>query len=143
MTAPVRTERAGSAGGQKMAMTAPVRIESSGGADGGRTRVSFVLERAYSRRTAPAPLDRAVRVRDVRPHLLAVRTFSGKPPSEARVERERTRIVDALAANGMRAANDAAPLVYGYHDPFITPSFLRRNEVCVYVAEPAAGTLDA
>ena len=24
-------------------------------------------------------------------------------------------------------------LVYGYHDPFMTPNFLRRNEVGVYV----------
>ena len=28
--------------------------------------------------------------------------------------------------------------IAGYHDPFITPSFLRRNEVCVYVEECAA-----
>ena len=30
-------------------------------------------------------------------------------------------------------ACDDETLVYGYHDPFITPSFMRRNEVCVRV----------
>ena len=77
-------------------------------------------------------MDRSVRVRNVQPHLLAARTFSGPPPSERRVERERAKILAALAKHGLRPA-DKETLVYGYHDPFITPSFLRRNEVCVRV----------
>lgn len=140
MTAPVRMSRDGSSrgGGEKMKMTAPVRVEPAARARG-NTKVSFVLEKEYTRGTAPTPLSRDVRVKDVRPHVLAVRTFSGGPPSEARVERERTRILSQLAANDMRPTTPGAePLVYGYHDPFITPSFLRRNEVCVEVTDCAA-----
>mmetsp|Transcript_29404 Transcript_29404/g.94095 ORF Transcript_29404/g.94095 Transcript_29404/m.94095 type:complete len:242 (-) Transcript_29404:37-762(-) len=136
MTAPVRMSRDG--GGEKMKMTAPVRVEPGASARG-NTKVSFVLEKEYTRGTAPRPLSRAVRVRDVRPHVLAVRAFSGGPPSEGRVERERTRILSQLAANELQPSKPSAePLVYGYHDPFITPSFLRRNEVCVEVTDCAA-----
>ena len=126
MTAPVRISA--KTGGEQMAMTAPVR--SVGG--NGRTKVSFVLGSAYSKRTAPTPLSSDVKVKEVPPHTLAVRTFSGKPPSQRRVDAERLKILQALEAEGLRACDDET-LVYGYHDPFITPSFMRRNEVCVRV----------
>ena len=67
-----------------------------------------------------------------------MRTFSGKPPNERRVARETAILTRELEANGLKCAGGGEPLVYGYHDPFITPSFLRRNEVCVYVEESAA-----
>lgn len=136
MTAPVRVASK-SGGGEKMAMTAPVRMDPGAEA----VKVSFVMEKAYSRQSAPAPLDRSVRVKDVASHVLAARTFSGPPPSERRVERERLRILEALESHGLRPASRAADsdvLVYGYHDPFITPNLLRRNEVCVRVEESAA-----
>ena len=84
-----------------------------------------MLEKAYSRRTAPKPLDRSVRLVDVRPHLLATRKFSGPPPTERRVELERQRIVAALEANGLRPVTrgaDSNTLVYGYHDVRVLPS---------------------
>jgi hypothetical protein len=116
---------------ETMKMTAPVRVE----AHEDKTKVSFVLGRAYSRRSAPVPLDRSVRLKDVKPHLLATRTFAGGPPSERRVARERQRIIAALEASGLQPASEEETLVYGYHDPFMTPGFLRRNEVCVRVQD--------
>lgn len=135
MTAPVRMT---ASGGEQMAMTAPVR--SAVGARKGQTKVSFVLGSKYSKRSAPMPLNSDVRVRDVEPHTLAVRAFSGKPPSQARVDKERQKILAALEAEGLKAigSGDEQTLVYGYHDPFITPAFLRRNEVCVRVASAGA-----
>jgi hypothetical protein len=119
-----------------MAMTAPVRIAPSEGT----TRISFVLEKRYSPQTAPAPLSRDVKVRKVQPHILAARTFSGPPPSEQRVEKEKQAILSAVKAAGLKpsASGDEGTLVYGYHDPFITPSWLRRNEVCVRVEDCVA-----
>lgn len=133
MTAPVRVTA--KSGGEKMSMTAPVRTAQSDGS----TRVSFVLEKAYSTRSAPRPLDSKVRVKAIKPHVLAARRFSGPPPTEARVARERTRILAELEARGLQPApaSDEDTLVYGYHDPFMTPNFLRRNEVCVRVRETA------
>ena len=115
--------------GEKMSMTAPVRSSE----DGKRTKISFVLPSKFSLRTAPLPLDRKVRLRQVAPHYLAARAFSGPPPGEGRVQRERERVLRALGDRSLRPASGAETLVYGYHDPFMTPNFLRKNEVGVYV----------
>ncbi len=117
--------------GTKMAMTAPVRTTS----DGDDTRVSFVLGSDYTLASAPVPLDRSVKVKKVGAHVLACRSFSGPPPSEARVQREADRVRDALCKANMRPKAAEKVLVYGYHDPFITPNILRRNEVGVFVEE--------
>jgi len=130
MTAPVRMSKSG---GEAMAMTAPVRMERADD----KMRVSFVLEKSYTTRSAPSPLSRDVRVKNVAPHILAARTFSGPPPSDKRVARERQRVLDALHSQGLAVSAPSETLVFGYHDPFITPSFLRRNEVCLRVQESA------
>jgi len=130
---------------EKMAMTAPVRVSGdsplmmSGGQDTStitmkKTKVSFVIGNKYSLKTAPKPLDKNVKLRQVPAHTLAVRTFAGPPPKDVRVQKERTKIEDALEKAGrMVPGRDQETLVYGYHDPFITPNFLRRNEVAVVV----------
>lgn len=131
---------------EKMAMTAPVRVsgETPPTMNGGqretsstamkKTKVSFVIGNKYSLKTAPKPLDASVKVRQVYPHTLAVRTFSGPPPKDQRVQKERARIEKSLAEAGRKVPGpDAETLVYGYHDPFITPNFLRRNEVAVVI----------
>ena len=67
----------------------------------------------------------------------AVRACRAVDPSCAaalkRVDKERQRIVDALAEEGFVCEGGDETLVYGYHDPFVTPNFLRRNEVGVRV----------
>ena len=118
-----------SGGGEKMSMTAPVRSSE----DGKSTKISFVLPSKFSLRTAPRPLDKKVRLRQVQPHYLAARAFSGPPPGEGRVQRERERVLRALSDRSLRPAAGLETLVYGYHDPFMTPNFLRKNEVGVYV----------
>ena len=129
MTAPVRVESQVTDVGEKMAMTAPVRI--SGGAKK-NTRVSFVIGNKYSLKTVPKPLDKNVKLREVPTHTLAVRTFSGPPPKDERVKKERALLDNSLSKANLKANNDDT-LVYGYHDPFITPNILRRNEVAVVV----------
>ena len=143
---------------EKMAMTAPVRVsgeapptlmserenkgavlvKNGGGQDATntmkKTKVSFVIGNKYSLKTAPKPLDKNVKVRQVPSHTLAVRTFSGPPPDDKRVRKERVKLEKALAQAGLDVPGpDAETLVYGYHDPFITPNFLRRNEVALVI----------
>lgn len=146
---------------EKMAMTAPVRIEgvgefenddesSSNGNNKKRkvkpTRVSFVIGSNYTLQNAPIPLESdKVKIRQVPAHTLAVKTFSGPPPTDERVRAERRKLLAALQdanidlpptlsssddRNSNKLKNEDT-LVYGYHDPFITPNFLRRNEVAV------------
>lgn len=129
MTAPVRVESQISPSGEKMAMTAPVRV--AGGVKK-NTKVSFVIGSKYSLKNVPNPIDKKVKLRKVPSHTLAVRTFSGPPPTDKRVEKEREVLEKSLSQANLQAKN-ADTLVYGYHDPVVTPNFLRRNEVAVVI----------
>lgn len=138
MTAPVRSTVAsvrddddgGGGGGEKMAMTAPVRVTGAGGGGGAGTKVSFVVGSKYTLKTAPKPVDANVKLRQIPSHTLAVRSFSGPPPMEKRIRKERAVLEKELEKKDLKPKNDET-LVYGYHDPFLTPNFLRRNEVAV------------
>ena len=136
----------GDSAAETMQMTAPVRVSGEAppsvkACDSGgdtitmkKTKVSFVIGKNYTLRTAPKPLDSNVKVRQVPAHTLAVKTFSGPPPNDKRVLKERVKLEKALAKAGLDVpSQDAETLVYGYHDPFITPSFLRRNEVALVI----------
>ena len=135
------TSNTGEPESEKMAMTAPVRVSGEvptslkAKSTSTKTKVSFVLGNQYSLQTAPVPLNPKVKVRQVPAHTLAVKTFAGPPPTDARVEKERAKIQAALQMSNYvlptSSSSNGETLVYGYHDPFITPNFLRRNEVAV------------
>ena len=123
---------------QKMAMTAPVRTEmTETSAAGGssllaKVKVSFVMSSNYSLGNLPIPASSAVRLRRIPPHRAAFVKFSGPPPSPDLVSRKRAGLLRELEASGYglhNAAVDATTLIYGYHDPFVTPNILRKNEV--------------
>jgi len=122
----------GNTGGVKMKMTAPVTTQVS---DRRPARVSFVMQPSQYEQIgqAPRPLNSAVKVKRVDGRLVATRSFTGPPPNDARIKRERELLLKALAEAGLAAAVVAGgeTLVSGYHDPFLTPGPLRRNEVAV------------
>jgi hypothetical protein len=85
-------------------------------------------------KTVPKPLEKRVKLRQVPAHTLAVKSFSGRPPSDDRIQKERESLQSALSKADIQVKNkDDTTLVYGYHDPFITPNILRRNEVAVVI----------
>lgn len=131
MTAPVRISGSSGTTSEKMEMTAPVRI--NGGGNDIKTKVSFIVGSKYTKKTAPKPIDKNVTIREIASHVLAVRTFSGPPPRDDTVMKERARIEKALIEANMRPKQKKETLLYGYHDPFLTPNFLRRNEVAVLI----------
>lgn len=137
MTSPVRTVgKVEQQQGEKMAMTSPVRSAGNVAGMKGKTKVSFVVGSKYDLKSAPKPVDKAVKVRRVEEHYLAARTFAGPPPSDERVRAERSAIEGALAEAGIRTkkgGDGGETMVYGYHDPIVTPNILRRNEVAVMV----------
>eukprot|EP00986_Skeletonema_menzelii_P017212 scaffold18301_cov79-Skeletonema_menzelii.AAC.6 len=132
MTAPVRSvgEVSNNNTSEKMAMTAPVRSVATNKAK--KTKISFVIGSKYNLKTVPKPKDPAVKVKTVNEHCLAAVTFSGPPPSDERITKERDLILQTLEKEGIKAKGKET-MVYGYHDPVITPNFLRRNEVAVMV----------
>lgn len=142
-----RARRFTTSDARPMAMTAPVRVQmqapsstvgdKSAGAPPppSSVKVSFVMAGNETLRSLPVPKDAAVVLRRIPAHTAAFVRFSGPPPTDKRVARERAELITALGRAGVRPASDSETLVYGYHDPFITPNLLRRNEVGVMVAE--------
>ena len=95
MTAPVRS--VGDAG-EKMAMTSPVRSAGSSG----KTKVSFVIGSKYSLQSVPKPIDKSVQVKKINGHYLAATSFSGPPPSDERISKERDAILATLEREGIK-----------------------------------------
>lgn len=135
MTAPVRSVgNTSSSSSEKMAMTSPVRSSGSITPNAtGKTKISFVIGSKYSLQTAPKPIDKSVKVKKVDGHYLAATSFSGPPPSDNKIRQERDAILSTLEREGIRVKNKGETMVYGYHDPIVTPNCLRKNEVAVMV----------
>lgn len=126
MTAPVRT-LLGAA--EAVAMTAPVRTER--GAE--TVTMAFYLPPEYGPDRAPVPTDPRVHLVVEPPRTVAVRRFSWYATA-GRVERQRRRLVDALAERDIEPRDE--PVTLQYNDPLVPP-FLRRNEVAVTVEDEA------
>ncbi len=120
MTAPVVQAQAEP---ETIAMTAPV-IQSGGPS---AWVIRFIMPRAYSLATLPAPNDARVRLTPVPASRMAVVRFSGLGREED--IKERTGELEAfVAANRLRAAGP--PSLARYNPPW-TPWFMRRNEVMI------------
>ena len=125
MTAPVIQQAAP----EKIAMTAPVTQQS----DGAGYRIAFVLPERTTAANAPVPTNPDVRIVDVPARrMLAVR-YTGRW-TEANYQEALSTLLAFAAARGIKLVGEP---VYARYDPPIMPSFLRRNEVLVEVAEPA------
>jgi hypothetical protein len=124
--------------GEKMEMTAPVRQTLA--PRGARSvKVSFVMSRKRALSSLPLPRDTQVKLRAVPAHYAAFKRFNGRPPSSEVIAKKEAIVRKAIdeTAGAVRASPNAETLVYGYHDPFLVPNLLRRNEVGVKVEGPA------
>lgn len=121
MTSPVTREPA------KIAMTSPVTREPAGPE---AFTVRFMMPRAYTAETLPAPDNRAIRIVTVEPGLRAVARFSGYA-TEARIENARRALRSWALSEGLTVTGEAD--ASWFDDPFTLP-WRRRNEVSLPVA---------
>ena len=119
MTAPVR------ASSERIAMTAPVTATG----DGGSSVIAFVMPRAYTMETLPAPTDARVHLVQIPARTFAALRFGGWR-TDVRVRRMEKRLLASLAHDRIRAVG--APVYAGYNAPW-TPPWMTRNEVLVEV----------
>lgn len=129
----------------KIAMTAPV-LQRDAHPDGAASshieaadpltlsqeesyRVSFVLPASVTSSSAPAPADRAVRLRTVSESIVAATRYSGRW-SEARYRARLERLRADVRAAGLTPIGEGTSARF---DPPFTPPFLRRNEVLIDV----------
>lgn len=141
MTAPVTQTP------EKIAMTAPVTQTAAedaaedatedatedgadDGAEDGTWRVRFLMPAGRTRADLPPPAG-AVRLVDLPPQRMAAIRFSGAWSDAAFAEAE-ARLADWIAAEGL---TPSGPPTYAYYNDPFTPSFLRRNEVMIPVAD--------
>lgn len=125
MTAPVLHEK--QAASEKIAMTAPVLHEKAG--EGGTYKLAFVMPSSYTLETLPKPNNDEVTLRAVPEKKFAVRSFGGYA-TEAKVERETKKLMDALKGDNITPAS--GPTTAQFNPPW-TPPFMRHNEVMVEV----------
>jgi hypothetical protein len=116
--------------GVKMKMTVPVTHEPL--ADGGH-RYRFVMERAYTEDSLPAPVDEAVAVVRLPAGSYAALPYRGGR-DERRFRRAEAKLRDALACDAI--APDGPAMSAVYDGPYV-PAPLRRNEVLIPVSWPA------
>ena len=126
---------------EKMAMTSPVRmaIEQSDEGDTEpikRVKVSFLMASNYSMSQLPVPDDADVKLKRVPAHFMAAVKFNGAPPTSKKIREKKQLVLDQMTKAAVGRAVSGEALVYGYHDPFITPNLLRKNEVGVFVDMP-------
>ncbi|MFU8781366.1 MAG: SOUL family heme-binding protein [Kiritimatiellia bacterium] len=120
MTAPVTQQ------GQKIAMTAPVVQEQH--AD--RWSVHFVMPREFTLETLPKPLDPNVTIRQIPARTVAVIRYGGRWTQE-RYQTHEKALREWIEKQGFTVAGD--PIWARYNAPF-TPSFMRRNEIWIPLA---------
>lgn len=124
MTAPVT--QAAAPAGEKIAMTAPVTQTAAGA---GRWRVSFMMPRAYSLQTLPAPNDARVQFEVLPGEKRAVVRFDGFS-TESNLGRHRALLEAWVQQRGLKPVGDYVTAFY--NDPFTLP-WNRRNEWWVAV----------
>lgn len=113
--------------GEKIAMTAPVLFAPKGT---DCWHIRFVLPSPYTKKTAPKPANKEVRLYDAGQRTIAVRRVSGAPTWKEWQKEEKT-LREQLAKNGLRARGRSW---YARYNPPWIPSFMRRNEIMIEIA---------
>ena len=121
---------------QKMQMTAPVESRDAESASQAYQDFSFVMEKAYTLDTLPAPNDDRIRLREKPSRVVAVRQFSGRW-SDGNISEHEQQLLDDLRGFGVDVTGP--PELARYNSPF-TLWFLRRNEIVVPVDWPGVNT---
>ena len=124
MTAPVLQEQASAT----IEMTSPVVQQPGGGS--GRHVVAFVMPSEVTLDTLPTPADPRINVREVPPHVAAVKSFTGRW-TEHIYERHLNELRGAVEQAGLEVGG---PPRFARFDPPWTPWFRRRNEVVLPVS---------
>ena len=127
MTAPVGTQDAG----DRLAKAGPDTLRRQGNA----WVVTFTMPATMTLATLPVPNDSRVTLRALPARLVAVRKMPGWW-SEANFAQDSAALLQAVRAAGLEPGPN--PPVMARFNPPWTPFFLRRNEMWLDLAPPAA-----
>ena len=125
MTTPVTQTRS-----TKIDMTTPVTQTQL---DSESWQVSFVMPAEWRMETLPVPNNASVELIEMPARRMAAIRFSGGP-NEDRFERKFGELLQFLNEEGYQITGEP---IYARYDPPWIPTFLRRNEVMIEVAQPS------
>ncbi len=114
---------------QKIAMTTPVFMNDTAGTN---ATMAFVMPAKSGLNDLPQPTEPGVVLRQIPAGQFAVLRFSGGR-NASNATNALARLTVWLAQQKIAATGEP---VFAYFDPPWTPSFLRRNEVMLRVAQP-------
>ena len=123
MTAPVQMSMDDS--GQKIDMTAPVQQLENGDF----LQVAFMLPSKFDMKSAPAPTDDRVTIKEIPARIMAVIRYSGRWTEKNRSKYE-YRLRENLELHEITAISQVETAAY---NPPFTPPFMRRNEIMLEV----------
>lgn len=112
---------------REIAMTVPVFM----GERGDENRMSFVVPREVAEQGAPRATDEEVRIETLPGGRFATYRFSGSFDIEQFDESKR-RLLEWVEQHGLETEGSVSIANY---DPPLTPSFLRRNEALIRIAD--------
>ncbi len=107
---------------QEIAMTSPVFSETGS--------MAFVMPANFTLETTPQPTDNQVKIKEIPSRKIAVLRFSGSW-SENHFEKETKELLEELANAKISTKGSVFSMLY---NPPFTPSFMRRNEVAIEIA---------
>jgi hypothetical protein len=121
MTSPVYT------GGEDIGMTSPVYT----GSESREWTMTFVMPSRYTMETLPKPVNKAIKITEVAPKVMATIRFNGRR-TQARTSRFEKKLRSWIKANRLNIIGSA---VYAGHNPPWTLPSLRRNEVLFQIVD--------
>jgi hypothetical protein len=122
-----REARQAGATGRKIDMTVPVAVAPADGS--GSWIVRFVMPRAWTRDSLPAPANGVTRA-TVEPRTVAAVRFAGRGTDRELIARKRDELIAWVERRGLQTVGE--PEFAAYNAP-IVPGVLRRNEWLVEV----------
>lgn len=126
MTTPVTQQAEGKRGGEEIAMTTPVIQQ----ADGKGWKVQFIMPAEYTLETLPKPVNKAVKLREVKGRKMAVIRFSGVTNDDAKIAAKTAELEAYIKTHGLRSTGTP---VLAFYDPPWTLWFMRRNEIMLEI----------
>ena len=100
--------------------------------------VALIMGSEFKKTHYPTPTGN-VKLRQVPARYIAVQSFHGQMPNQKVAQRRREAVVNALRHAYSPSGRKFVPLketvLLGYHDPFLVPGVIRKNEVGVVVEE--------
>lgn len=115
---------------ENIGMTIPVMTQQAEG----EMFMMFYIPRCYEQTNVPIPRDENIKLQKISSRPLMVIQFKGRY-TEENFKIYLKQLKDFCEVKGLQINNNLAPIYAAYNNPWITPPFMRKNEIWLAVDE--------